>query len=105
MRYTDKQREQLKSKFFQRRLYMFALIVPLGGALYMLIFGIRGAAEFDVDPMMLLAGSGGLILAAAVSHWLNWRCPGCGKHLGYDWNPRKCPKCGLDLSSPFRLNL
>ncbi len=98
MRYTEKQREQFKNKFFQRRLYLFALIAPLGGALYMLIFGIRGAAEFDVDPMMMLAGSGGLILAAAVFHWLNWRCPACGKPLGKNLKLKKCPKCGVVLS-------
>ena len=99
MRYTEKQREQLKNKFFQRRLYLFAMIAPLGGALYMLIFGIRGAAVFDVDPMMMLAGSGGLILVAAVFHWLNWRCPACAQHLGNVLNPRKCPNCGVTLRS------
>lgn len=98
MRYTEKQRDQFKNKFFQKRLYLFALIAPLGGALYMLGFGIRNAELFNVDPQMMALGSGGLMLAAAVFHWLNWRCPACGKPFGNNLKLKKCPKCGVVLS-------
>ncbi len=98
MRYTEKQREQFKNKFFQKRLYMFALIAPLGGAVYMLIFGTRNAELFHVDPQLMALGTGGLILAGAAFHWLNWRCPACGAPFGKDLNPKKCAKCGVTLS-------
>jgi hypothetical protein len=100
MRYTEEQRDQFKNRFFQKRLYQFALIIPVGGALYMLSFGGRYAAELGMEPLMVALGTGGLILAAALFHWLNWRCPACGKHLGNVLNPARCSKCGVALRSP-----
>ncbi len=97
MRYTEKQRARFEAKFFQRRLYQFALIIPLGGAAFMLSFGERYAAQLNMEPQMMALGTGGLILGAAVFHWLNWRCPACGKHLGNVLNPSKCSKCGVAL--------
>jgi hypothetical protein len=75
-------------------LYEVALIAPLGGAIYLLTFGVRFAGEVDIGPLVVVLGSVGLFLVAGLFHWINWRCPLCKKHLGQVWNPKKCPKCG-----------
>ena len=94
MRHIEKQKAQLKNKLFQMRLYEIALIAPLGAALYLLTVGRRYAADLDGRPLIVMLGSGGLILVAALFHWLNWRCPVCRKHLGNVLNPKHCSKCG-----------
>ncbi len=97
MRYTEKQKARFKSKFIQKKQYQVALAVPVGGAVVMLIFGVRFAAVLSVPPEMIALGTVGLLLAAAGFYWLNWRCPACEKYLGKGLNPSHCPSCGVAL--------
>ena len=94
MRHIEEQQAELKNKLFQMRLYEFALIAPLGGALYLMTVGWHYATEIDGGPQIVILGSVGLILIAVLFHWLNWRCPVCTKPLGNALNPKHCPRCG-----------
>lgn len=38
-----------------------------------------------------------LIVIITVFSFYNWRCPSCKKYLGKGYNPKFCPKCGVEL--------
>jgi len=95
MRYTEKQRAEFRARFRQTQRYQVALIVPVGGAVLVLVLGERFAADLGVLAVVL--GIAFLLLVAAGFSWLNWRCPACRKHLGTSLMPDECPGCGLAL--------
>ena len=97
MRYSEKQKAQFKSKFIQKKQYQMALLVPVGGAVFMLLRAERYASELSLQPQVMALGTAALLLAAAAFYWLNWRCPACKKYLGTGLNPSHCPKCRVEL--------
>ncbi len=99
-KYTEKQKAEFKARFTQTRRYQIALSVPVGGAVLLLVLGVRYVADFGLQQLQTMAlGAAGLVLAAAGFSWLNWRCPACEKYLGKGLSPSHCPKCGVALRS------
>jgi rubrerythrin len=95
--YTEKKKAEFKAKFTETRRRQMALVVPVGGAVLLLVLGGRYAADIGLQPIALSAAF--LVLVAAGFSWLNWRCPACGKYLGRGLSPNQCPKCGVALRS------
>jgi hypothetical protein len=51
----------------------------------------------EMDPLVLVSGIGGLVLALGFSFW-NWRCPSCSSYLGRRFfGLRHCQHCGTQL--------
>jgi rubrerythrin len=38
-----------------------------------------------------------VVAGALIFSFVNWRCPACTRYLGRGWNPKFCPKCGVQL--------
>lgn len=96
--YTDQQRAAFKDAYarrFKKQLVMivvlFAMMAPLpfieDDATF---FGFRGAV---LGPFALIAIAVGWVTFSV----RNWRCPACDKDLGRAFNPRSCPRCGVEL--------
>ena len=97
MRYTEKQKTEFKARFRQTQRYQVALIVPVGGAVAVLVFGERYAAHLGLQSLLL--GATFLLVVAAGFSWLSWRCPACREFLGWSLRPTQCPACNLELRS------
>lgn len=95
VRYSAQEKKALKKAFVQTRRYQVAALVPAIGALFVVGLGSRFAEDLGVQSIVF--GAAFLLLGATGFTWLNWRCPGCRKHLGKNVNPDRCPSCQLEL--------
>ncbi len=96
-RYTGRQEARFKASYARKKQFQVALVVPVGGALFLLASSRYYVADLGLQTMAL--GTVGLLLAAAGFSWFNWRCPACKRYLGNNLSPRHCPKCGVALRS------
>ena len=89
--------EEIKSEFTKKRIRQIAIT----GALFPIISLIWFPAFFakylgiEVDTVSY-SGLALVILGFGLSVW-NFRCPNCKKYLGNSFNPKKCPKCAVEL--------
>lgn len=97
MRYTEKQRAEFKAAFIQKRRYQVAGLVPLAGTVLLGVLSVRYVPDLAAESGTIAFGMLGLVLAAAVFAWFNWRCPACAKFLGWDLSPSECRSCRVAL--------
>ncbi|HAA11246.1 MAG TPA: hypothetical protein DCE41_05910 [Cytophagales bacterium] len=80
----------------RNRQIIIGLLALLGFAA-MLYINVYPQAMAPLKPLqvvlLVLVLEAGMLIASL----LNWRCPNCNKHLGRGWNPKACPKCGVEL--------
>ena len=99
MRYTAAQKARFKTRFIEKRRYQIAAFVPVVGGVALLILSQRHVPDLAQEAGTMILGTAGLLLAAAVFSWLNWRCPACKKFLGRGLSPSQCPRCRVELMS------
>jgi hypothetical protein len=97
VRFRDDRTAAFRARFRQTRQYQVAVLVPLGGVVFLLANARRYSVDLGLATILLAAGF--LLAVAALFSWLNWRCPACRRHLGLRWNPHHCPGCGFVLRS------
>lgn len=85
----------LRARFRQTKQYQVAVLVPLGGVVFLLANAHRFAVDLGLAPILLSAAF--LFGVAVLFSWINWRCPACRKQLGLRWNPGHCRSCGFLL--------
>jgi hypothetical protein len=99
MQYTEEQKSGFKLAYSQRRRRQLMLSAPL----ILIVFAASMARESKANMVLGLPGEVGgplflgLILAALLFSFRNWRCPACDKYLGKNFNPKHCPGCGVEL--------
>ncbi len=86
---------KFKRKRSVQDLILIMIFAALFGALW--LSNNRGyfkdeSVRLAVTVSICFVSIGGLLL-----YYLNWRCPSCRKYLGRQRNPRKCPRCGVQL--------
>jgi hypothetical protein len=96
-RYAEKRKVAVKARFIQMRRRQVAVLVPAGGALFLLVRSRDYIGDIGVGPTVL--GIAFLLAAAAGFSWANWRCPACKASLGTNFNPDRCPRCDAELVS------
>ncbi len=61
---------------------------------------------FEKNPDMIILGLNndqigmggiGIVGAAVIYSFINWRCPNCNKYLGKQISPKNCSRCGASL--------
>jgi hypothetical protein len=97
--HTEPQKMQFKEVFAKRRknqIMLAALILPL---ILVVVFSedrgagtILGYSMQEAGPLFF-----GVVLAAVIFSFRNWRCPSCSKYLGRNINPKFCHNCGVEL--------
>ena len=98
MEYTDQQRAAFKDAYAKRLrkhvfmiVLLFAVMMPLpfieDDANF---FGLSGAVLGPISFLVIAVGW--VIFEGRI-----WRCPACDKYLGRAFNPKRCPKCGIEL--------
>lgn len=97
VKFGDNRTAALKARFRQTKQYQVAVVVPVGGAIFLLARARRYSVDLGYAPILL--GAAFLLVVAVVFSWVNWRCPACRKHLGLRWNPPHCLGCGFVLRS------
>lgn len=95
MNYTERQKAEFRARFVQMQRYQAAMYVPLVGAVVLLVLSVRYLPDLAGDSGTIALGTAGLVGAAVVFSWLNWRCPACAKWLGTSLSPDCCPRCGI----------
>ena len=96
---TDEERAEIKRQFAARRRRQFALLVP---TVLLIVFGLAMRAGVDfhrygIDRAWAGPVFFGLVVAALVFSFVNWRCPACNAYLGRSLGPHFCPSCGAEL--------
>lgn len=95
VKFGDNRTAALRARFRQTQLYQAAILVPVGGGLFLLVRAPRYSVDLGLAPVLL--GAAFLLAVAVLFSWINWRCPACRRHLGLRWNPHHCLGCGFIL--------
>ncbi len=100
MEYTEKPKASLKTKFAAAKRKQIVVALVLIPVIFLFVFFERrpdqlvlGVSVKELIPAFLV-----LVIGAVGFSLYNWRCPGCRKYLGKTFNPKFCPKCGVELS-------
>jgi hypothetical protein len=97
LEYTDQQRAEFKDAYaeqFRKRLVMMVIFLAALAALALTDDGatLFGLSDEVLGPFALVAMVGAMIFSVR-----NWNCPACNRGLGRAFNPKHCPKCGIEL--------
>ena len=84
---------------FRKGLRVLVLIPVLAIVIVLLLHhkAFINIEDFGIPENYLYYGGLGLVVLAALSAFLIWRCPGCGAHLGKQANPERCNSCGAEF--------
>lgn len=99
MEYTEPQKQVFRTTFARRRRHQLVVAVPVMVVIVAAILGHEpGAGSVYGLPVALWAPLLVVVVAVAlIVSFVNWRCPACNRYLGRGWNPKFCPKCGVQL--------
>ena len=99
MEYIEPQKETVRTTFARRRRHQLVVGLPVMIVIVAAILGDEpGAGSVYGLPVVLWAPVLAIVVATAlIFSFVNWRCPACNRYLGRGWNPKFCPKCGVQL--------
>lgn len=98
-RYSEKQKAEFRARFIRKQRYQVACLVPLAGAVALVVMGSPFVPDIGVNAVITIAlGAVVLVLSGVGCSWLVWRCPACGRYLGRNLSPKLCPHCGVPLA-------
>ena len=89
--------EKIKSEFKTIRSRQLLVTLPiLPVMIFVLIFGEKKPPVMllGIQLMPIAVVMAALCLIFSIWHW---RCPACKGYLGKRINPKRCPKCGVEL--------
>jgi len=95
--YTDQQRAAFKDAYAKRFRKQLIMGVLLLAALVPLALTDDGATFFGLSEAVLGPIAVVAIVGAMIFSVRNWNCPACDRGLGRAFNPKHCPKCGIEL--------
>lgn len=99
-RYSDKEKAEFRTRFIRKQRYQVACLVPLAGAVALVVVGSPFVPDIGVDAVITIAlGAVVLVLSGVGCSWLVWRCPACGRYLGRNLSPKQCPHCRVPLAA------
>jgi len=93
--YTEQRQFEIKRVFSEKRKRQKILLIIFMG-FFMVVWLLTGEL-FDNWMFSKSKWTLYLILAwviLAIIYRYNMRCPGCGKYIVFDENPKSCPECG-----------
>ena len=91
--------EEVYAEFHWRRTVNAIILLLLAAFIVAAVFFVFNTSLTIVGlsnqaSRYLLVGLG---IALFLAEALVWACPVCKRHLGRNPNPKKCPRCGVEL--------
>lgn len=97
MDYEDHRNAQIRAEFARKRRNRFLILIPAVAAMLVAVSARGNGAVLGIPVKALMPTILVLVVAAIAFSLYNWRCPACSRYLGRTFNPKFCPRCGVQL--------